>query len=240
MMERPQEHAHRLYEDMAVSHVLGGLSSNDGRMFRSHLIDCQLCRARVGELRAIAHDLADVERDERRSAERRRVDTKPVDILVEDDAAAEGDPSRRWFLVAVTGLLLLIGLMSWNFILRSNTARLEAQADLLEQAAIGTQFGEAWRVSYPDTVNGVRGAVSFSGGELTLLLDNAQDTAHRLYYFDRSGTEVGQPRSLTPDDGRWVGILRDAPAETVRIELRRGAAATDRPSGTTVLEAVLP
>ena len=236
-MERPREHAHRRYEDMAVSHVLGGLNSNDGRMFRSHLVDCQLCRARVGELRAIAHDLADVERDERRLAERRRVDTKPVEIDVDDAAPDQGSPPRRLFLLAVAGLLLLIGLMGWNFVLRSNTTRLEAQANLLERTAIGAQFGEQWNVTYPEASNGVRGAVSYDAGDLTLLLDNAEDTRHVLYLYNSGGDMIGDPYSLTPSDGRWVGMLDDVSPEAVRLELTRGAAATNGPAGVTVLEA---
>ena len=65
---------HRRYEEMAVAHVLGGLTPAQGRTFRSHLLECADCRARVGELRAIAHELAGVERDEERerAALRRR------------------------------------------------------------------------------------------------------------------------------------------------------------------------
>src|SRR5688572_33317351 len=55
---------HRYFEGLAVAHVLGGLDDSEGRVFRSHLLECGTCRARVGELRAISHDHADVERVE--------------------------------------------------------------------------------------------------------------------------------------------------------------------------------
>ena len=82
---------HRHYEELAVTHVLGGLSESDGRVFRSHLLDCPQCRARVGELRRIANDLADAERDERRMRAAKAVETKRRD---DDDEEVEPEEPR--------------------------------------------------------------------------------------------------------------------------------------------------
>lgn len=240
MMERPREDAHRRFEDMAVTHVLGGLNSNDGRMFRSHLVDCHQCRARVGELRAIAHDLADVERHERRSSERRSVDTKPVEIDVDETDDVDGAPSRRMFLLAIGGLLLLIGLLSWNFVLRSNNSRLAGQTDRLEAAAAGVAFGQEWEVTYPDRGTSARGAVASSENGLSLLLEGAEDTRHRLYFNDAGGQQVGETRVLTPEEGRWLGTISDVPATATRLMITRTNASTQDPAGVVVLDAAAP
>jgi hypothetical protein len=240
-MERPREHAHRQYEDMAVAHVLGGLDTGDGRTFRSHLVDCHFCRARVGELRAIAHDLADVERDERRAAERRRVDTKPVEIDVDDPPVEDPPPSRRLFLLAVAGLLVLIALLSWNFVLRSNTTRLELHADQLEQAAVAIEFGEPWQVTYPESSGGVRAAISMASGDLSLLLENAENTVHRLEFVDGVNRKLDNPRMLTPRNGRWLDVVGEVPpAATGLVITRSQTGAPDATTRVTVLEASLP
>lgn len=240
MMERPREDAHRRFEDMAVTHVLGGLNSNDGRMFRSHLVDCHQCRARVGELRAIAHDLADVERHERRSSERRIVDTKPVEIDVDDAEETGTGPSRRLFVGVVVGLLLLIALLSWNFVLRSNTSRLAGQTIRLENAAAGVAFGQAWTVSPAEGDGSARGAVASTGSGVALMLQGAEDTRHRLSFEARDGEQVGETRVLTPSDGRWLGTISEVPPTATRLVITRTDASTQDPAGVMVLEAAAP
>lgn len=128
---------HRYYEELAVSHVLGGLSESDGRVFRSHLMDCPDCRARVGELRRIATDLADVERDERRVRAAKAIETKRR----EDDEEVEADeavPTTRGSrLVLLLGLAVLVGLTAWNFLLRDANRRLN---DNVASATIATNL----------------------------------------------------------------------------------------------------
>lgn len=241
MMDRPSERSHRQFEDMAVAHVLGGLSSDDGRLFRSHLVDCPSCRARVGELRAIAHDLADVERDERRTADRRQVETKPVDTGVDAGGEPEREPPRRWFLGAVAGLIALLGLVSWNFILRGNNEQLAASTQALEQAGVVLQFGEHWTVTYPEDGDpSVRGSVAEMSGDLVILLDGAESEPHQLYFIGEDGRRVGRPQTLDPGDRRWIHTAEDFPDPAVRIQLMQNDVATDGPTGTTILEAERP
>jgi hypothetical protein len=128
---------HRYYEELAVSHVLGGLSESDGRVFRSHLMDCMDCRARVGELRRIANDLADVERDERRVRAAKAIETKRR----EDDDEVEADetvPTTRGSrLVLLIGLAVLIGLTAWNFLLRDTNRKL---SENIQGATVATNL----------------------------------------------------------------------------------------------------
>jgi hypothetical protein len=128
---------HRYFEELAVSHVLGGLSESDGRVFRSHLLDCPHCRARVGELRRIANDLADVERDERRVRAAKAIDTKRREDEEEVDADEAPTSTRGSRVALFVGFLLLIGLLSWNFLLRGENAE---QATKLEGAQITTDL----------------------------------------------------------------------------------------------------
>ncbi len=128
---------HRYYEELAVSHVLGGLSESDGRVFRSHLLDCQHCRARVGELRRIANDLADVERDERRVRAAKAIETKRREDEDEVDADEPVTSTRGSRVAVFIGFLLLVGLASWNFLLRDENAE---QATRLEGAQITTDL----------------------------------------------------------------------------------------------------
>src|SRR5690606_6579052 len=101
-----------------------GLSLDQGRVFRSHLLECSACRARVGELRAIAHDLADVERDERRIRTAKRTEKKAE----QEDEDAPAGPSRlsgRLTLLVAAGLTVLMALSVWNFMLRGRLQHAE-------------------------------------------------------------------------------------------------------------------
>lgn len=129
-MEKPSDaERHRHYEELAVSHVLGGLSESDGRIFRSHLLDCQQCRARVGELRRIANDLADVERDERRVRAAKAIETKRREDEDEDEADEPIPTARGSRVVLLVGLVVLIGLLSWNILLRQNQTTQNSRLD---------------------------------------------------------------------------------------------------------------
>lgn len=148
---------HQYFEELAVSHVLGGLPDADGRVFRAHLLECTECRARVGELRRIANDLADVERDERRQRAAKSVETKrrEVDDLPDEpeDPVIETRPSR---LAAIFVIVLVVGLAGWSFYLRGsldrqsqNVALLQVENDLALEGQVATLDPDAER-SAPD------------------------------------------------------------------------------------------
>lgn len=113
---------HRYYEELAVTHVLGGLTQTESRVFRSHLLECSSCRARVGELRRIANDLADVERDERRVRAAKTIETKRRETAADQEEDLDESPPnpRTSRLVLLLGLLVIVGLAGWNFFLRAN------------------------------------------------------------------------------------------------------------------------
>lgn len=161
---------HHYFEGLAVAHVLGGLDDSEGQVFRAHLLECLNCRARVGELRAIAHDLADVERDERRVRAAQAIDTKRRETEDETDEADEPVPSARAsrFLVLL-GLTLMIGLALWNFTLRGALGELHQVNRNLVDAGVIIGSGEPWETTYEAT--GMSGSVTVKDGQYVIELD---------------------------------------------------------------------
>ncbi|MPZ88777.1 MAG: hypothetical protein GEU81_12030 [Nitriliruptorales bacterium] len=124
---------HRYYEGLAVTHVLGGLNGTESEVFRSHLLECPSCRARVGELRRIANDLADVERDERRVRATKAIETKRREADDEEDDLDEPPPGPRTSrILLLLGLLAIVGLAGWNFFLRANLDQQTTNVEGLE------------------------------------------------------------------------------------------------------------
>jgi hypothetical protein len=243
------EHAdgHRYFEGLAVAHVLGGLDDSEGRVFRAHLLECSTCRARVGELRAIAHDLADVERDERRVRAAQAIDTKrreDEDELVEP---AEQLPSQRSSRITViVGLVLIMGLSLWNFTLRSALTLQEGTNRQLVGAGVVADLGEEWTVV--GKAPRIEGSVKAREGRFLLTLDNldpeqiygiyvqrADDTVAANYTVPRpDGGRVYQPLNL-PADAESIVVID--PSEDEGTEPK---APGPTPNGVTVFEAMQP
>jgi anti-sigma-K factor RskA len=127
--------AHQRFEQLAVDHVLGGLSDAEASTFRGHLVACRDCRRRVAELRDIAAGLEATEREERLHAEL--------------SAVLEGAQRRGWTLDvplwvragAAVVVLAIIGLGFWTYHLRrvvgEYSETLVAQETVLEVIAGG-------------------------------------------------------------------------------------------------------
>lgn len=165
--------SHRYFEEMAVTHVLGGLDQSEGKVFRSHLLDCADCRARVGELRALASELADVEREERRERAARAVGTKrresDDDELIEDDFVPASRGSR---IALVGGLILVMLLAAWNFTLRS---RIELAQTFVTSTVTSTALlleGEQWTVD--SRVDQLSAVVAMQGGQFAIMVSGLQ------------------------------------------------------------------
>jgi hypothetical protein len=228
---------HREFEDMAVAHVVGGLSLDEGRLFRSHLLECTACRARVGELRAIAHDLADVERDERRERAARRTETKAR----EDEEPELPDPpvrrlSGRTTLLIAVGLVLLMGLASWNFLLRGRVEDTERRMAQLRESVTVLTEGEEWQRT--DTSAGVDGQVRTFEGAVVVMADGLASGTYGLYLLDGRERVVAK-RSFEARNSLLYGYIPDVPnldaAESA--QLVRTDELLPQPAGSPVFEA---
>jgi anti-sigma factor RsiW len=128
---------HARFEQLALSHVLGGIERGDADEFRTHLRACPDCRARVAELRGISSSLDAAAREERRRVvegtvpERR--DPSPV-------AGRRRGPSALG--VVLVSVALAMGFAFWNLHLRTSVDAYLAAADdrgaILRDLAIGT------------------------------------------------------------------------------------------------------
>ncbi|HUH06999.1 MAG TPA: zf-HC2 domain-containing protein [Egibacteraceae bacterium] len=181
--------SHRYFEEMAVAHVLGGLDESEGRAFRTHLLGCAHCRARVGELRAIAHDLADAERDERRVRAAQALETKRRESEDEDDdLSIEVVRSRRasW-IILLSGLMIFLALSAWNVTLRSGIRDLARQNELLLQATMVMQLGAPQIID--DAAPGVTAAVRLHQGMIGIALDGLPPMSqYGVYLQTEDGT----------------------------------------------------
>lgn len=234
---------HRYFEDMAVAHVLGGLDESDGRVFRSHLLQCPDCRTHVGELRALAHDLADVERDERRVRSAKSVETKRREDA--DQADEDDDPlpapvaSRVPRLLVLVGVLALLGLAGWNFTLRNSLANQEAIVATVTDAAELLEFGE--EVAWQAHADGVDASLRMDGDRLVLLVTGLADgdTTHAIYQLD-GDDDVVASEPVEVRDGRLYYLVPLLADSRRLVVTRPDQALSDHPAGQGVLEATLP
>jgi hypothetical protein len=241
------EHAdgHRYFEGLAVAHVLGGLDDSEGRVFRSHLLECGNCRARVGELRAIAHDLADVERDERRVRAAQAIDTKRRESEDETDEPVEPPASPRSSRITViVGLVLIIGLSLWNFTLRGALTVQETHNRSLIAMGVITETGQEWEVVR--SAADVDGTVKSKAGEFVVTVDGLDETQLYGLYVQNGAGVVAAQYEFQPDRGRLHQVFKlqgDATRITITDpEDRDGRVARpgNTPTGDYVFEAIKP
>jgi len=233
---------HRYYEELAVSHVLGGLSESDGRVFRSHLLDCPHCRARVGELRRIANDLADVERDERRVRAAKAIETKRREDDDEVDVDEPVTSTRGSRLAVFVGLLLILGLLSWNFLLRDRNGE---QAQMLEHAGIAANLlidgEEAIHTSPTGQFSAAPNKVVFNDEYALIVMDDVEEgQVYAVYLLSEEDEIIDMDWRQAASDRITLLVPR---AEGVRnlqvIESKTIPPDRNEPNGTTVLDATL-
>jgi hypothetical protein len=241
-----EDDGHRYFEGLAVAHVLGGLDDSEGRVFRAHLLECSSCRARVGELRAIAHDLADVERDERRVRAAQAIDTKRREADEEVDEATEAVPSARSSrITVVVGLVMILGLSLWNFTLRSHLEVIEADNANLVEAGVLADSGEPWSVTRE--VSGVEATVKSKDDSFVLVMDGLDEEQYYGLYAETDTGVVASNWTLPPPDGGRVYTLLTMPADATRITVTNPvdedgkiAYPGNEPSGAVIFEATRP
>jgi hypothetical protein len=231
--------SHRYYEDLAVAHVLGGLGETDSRLFRDHLLGCADCRARVGELRAIAHDLADVERSAQRERSARVLDTKR---RTGDDGEAPEPPargrSRLQPVVALLFLAALVGVIAWKVRLRATTSGVEEQLRRSQEAAAILEFGTDGTIVSVGA--GVSGRVAVRDDRLVVLIDGLDDNqVYGLYLQDPGGVTVFR-HPIQSLDGRALSWLEFPEGAATVLGTSGGSMPGAEPSGSTVLHARLP
>ncbi len=240
---------HERYAELAVGHVLGGLSVSQSAELREHLHSCSMCRSRVAELRGIDHELAAAAREER-SRVRLRTHLPPAD---EPDGGGAGDPGgldvgrriRSSHLVASVLVLLaaIVGLSFWTLHLRTAAASYldvaNGQSDALERLAEGVELD-------PTLATGVRGRVVTDGEHVTVTLAGLEplEDGERLVAWLRgvSGPREPAPVVLTglgePRDGALAVSLPIADARELIITCECVVQPTD-PGGETILEVAL-
>ncbi|QBI21449.1 hypothetical protein ER308_18995 [Egibacter rhizosphaerae] len=233
----PDPEGHEAFDGMAVEHVLGNLSEDDARRFRAHLLQCPHCRARVGELRSIAHDLASVEQRAARERTDTTVETKP---RADDAEPAPSRPATRrrtspWILIL---LVIVVGIASWSVLLRGEVEEAERELDAREGAAEVLAFGQAWQVApgaeedgdggteSGDGVAGpsstdVRARVHEDDGALAVLVEGLVPGAHEgheLRVLDGEGETIAS-RDATERDGTMLVLLPQLPGRAEQVEL---------------------
>jgi hypothetical protein len=233
---RRESDEHREFEDMAVAHVVGGLTVDQGRMFRSHLLECTACRARVGELRAIAHDLADVERDERRLRTAKRTETKSHEG---DDVDVPPAPrlGGRATLLMAAALTILMALSAWNFVLRGRLQQAEQMITLLRQSVTVLQDGQPWETVLRSGSN-VDGQVSTLDQDMVIMVDGLVERQYGVYLLGPNDLTIHRTLVEATNGMLYEYVVnRSAVDSADRVLVIATDELTPRPDGTTVFEA---
>ena len=226
---------HRGYEEFAVRHVMGGLDERESQVFRSHLLECEHCRQRVGELRSIASELAEVERAERRERAARAVETKQREDADDGSDLTDRASPRSSRIMVLVGLGLIMLLSVWNFLLRGENAELSTSLAAEREASAVINFGDPW-----DTVSeepGVNGRVRVEGRRIAVMVAGTDDDSpYTITQVDGNGAPLRVDGDPVSRDG-YLRYLRDLHPRAVVIEVTKP---TGRGSSEIVLRARLP
>ncbi len=157
-----QQREHEDYEAMAVSHVLGGLRVSDASVFRLHLLECRDCRLRVAELRGIAADLAEAERDALLEEHGGQQDRRADDVARDEPFIVLSPAARRALLAFL--LVSVLGLSYWNYHLRRVNAIQSEVLDVRGQVVEVLTMGEL----VPVTESGLKVTVGTGYGYVAM------------------------------------------------------------------------
>ncbi len=234
---------HGRYEQMAVGHVLGGLSPRQAADFRNHLHNCGQCRSRVAELHGIADDLAAAEREERTRSPV-RTEVAPRAGVQERETGRGGRIGVGHVTVAVVVVLVLAAAMAfWNLHLRSTAAAylgvVEAQGDALERLALGVELEV-------DTRGDVVGRLVTDGSTITLTLAELAplgDDERLVAWFAGAPEPEQTPPRVIAGPGELeegsVAVSLDTDGARELTVTREVGTAQEQPEGPVVLEARL-
>ncbi|MEX1177953.1 MAG: anti-sigma factor [Nitriliruptor sp.] len=231
--------AHERYEELAVGHVLGGLTAFDAAEFRSHLLGCRDCRLRVAELRDIAADLVAAEREERAEA---RVRTEVAQRTDEPDLEPPTPrvPSRLLGVGLALAIVVFGALAFWNLHLRtqlSATAMLvERQQTALAELASGVSVEV-------ETVPPASGLVVVDGDEVAFsFVDLPPLAGTERYVVWMTGVEDGGDSAVLiarTADRQVAGAVVQDGAQELLITVEDGPRQPEAPTGREVASADL-
>jgi hypothetical protein len=233
--------AHTRFEELAVGHVLGGLSPGQAAEFRRHLNACEGCRSRVAELHGIADELAAAERDERQRAVAGAPDAADSRSLGAGPTGRIGVPQVTAAVLVV--LALAIGMAFWNLHLRTTAATLrgvaEAQGDALTRLAAGAALA-------PSLAPGVSGQVVTDGATVTVTLAGLEPLGEQeqlvAWFSGSQDPDRTPPRVLAGPGGLADGSVTASleVADATALEVTRETGTGQRaPQGEQVLQVTL-
>jgi hypothetical protein len=204
---------HGNFERLVVGHVLGDLPDVDASRFRSHLLGCRECRARVAELRGIAADLADAERDE---LARARVRTEaPRRVDQPDDPFPSGGQRitvRHVTVAAVVVVIFAAAMAFWNLHLRATSASYLAVVEDRDATLEGLANGRRLEL---ELASGLSGIAVANGDQVALTLSGiTPPTGDELLVAWFLGTDDGASPTVLAvpgqmEDGAIAATLED-------------------------------
>ncbi len=236
---------HDRFARLAVGHVLGGLPAADAAAFRSHVLTCRGCRARVAELRDLAVDLEAAEREERARVALRTA--APAQVQDPDPDPPGARITVRHVTVAVV-LVIVFSLATafWNLHLRitaeSYASALDAQQEVLAGLASGVPIDAEF-------AEGVRGLLATDGEQVHASLSGLpileEDERYVAWLADdgASGPDGGAEARLIAGpsgvaDGTLVLTLQTEGAQRLLLT-REHAASVASPSDDVLVSARL-
>jgi hypothetical protein len=227
---------HTRFEQLALSHVLGGLARGDADEFRSHLRSCVDCRARVAELRGISSSLDAAAREERR----RTADGIPPERRDLSPSVDRGAPRRVG--VVLVSLVLVLAFAFWNLHLRTSAdAYLEAAEDrsaILRDLAVGVLLDD------PSFAN-VAARVAVAGPRVVLVIADGGPLGsdERLVAWLEpigSSTAVATVLAVGPASATEVAVRIDrGSASQLVVTRERGLLSSSGPRGTELMRVAL-
>jgi hypothetical protein len=232
---------HGQFEELVVGHVLDDLAADDAARFRSHLMDCRDCRARVAELRGIAAELADAERDElARAAVRTQV---PRRIDADGPIDGPGPPRIRIVHVTIATVVVLAiaaAMGFWNLHLRASAASYLAVAESRGEAIDGLVNDTPLDASF---VAPVAGLITGDGQQVSLALFEVPDPAEgELYVAWFRDDDTFTPLRLAGNGqvlGGSLAVTIDDPGANELIITRESLMFGERPGSDELARATL-
>ena len=232
---------HGQFEELIVGHVLDDLAADDAARFRSHLMECRDCRARVAELRGIAAELADAEQDElARAAVRTQLPRR-----VDPDGPADGPGPPRIRIVHVTIATIVVLAIAaamgfWNLHLRASAASYLAVAESRGEAIDGLVNDAPLDATFAEPVSGL---ITGDGDQISLALFDLRDADDAELYVAWFRDDDGfSPVRLAGGGQVLDGALAvtiDDPGASELIITREGVALGDGPGGDELARATL-